>query len=189
MPDPFVLTIKSSILLDLTNRWVLAWGQRDAQDGDEMDGLKSPGFLKIQRDITMFQSHLPDSLRNVYRIADSGDLSSFDVNLLSVHVYPNVALAMLHEPFADWDGAEENDSLRQVQKAFEAVTGVLHLIPSQLDVSFLFTPVLCFSLFTIGRFVLRCIVRARKLEQFTQAMRWRSDYQAIVNCRSCIQLN
>lgn len=193
MPDPFVLAVKSSFLLGNAGRFTHEWTQRDIVPGDDKVGLTWPSYIKLTRDIAAFQyaekqittltyrASLPVSLRAVYRLVDAGDLSGFNADLLSVHIYPNVALAVINEPFVDWDSPADSEQLRTIQKAFEAVTGVLHLVPTQLDVSLIFSPLLTFSLFTIGRFVVRFIVRARKLEQFSSAMRWRTDYLCIIN--------
>lgn len=74
-------------------------------------------------------------------MADAGKNAVFNANLLSIHLLPNLATLLLHEQFVDWKGAE-TPSHRQMQKAFEAVVGFIHLIPSQLDVSLLMNPLL-----------------------------------------------
>lgn len=52
-----------------------------------------------------------------------------------IHILPNVALCLIHEPFVDWNAAEQNHAMTQVQKGFEGVLGILHLIPSNLDMT------------------------------------------------------
>jgi hypothetical protein len=66
-----------------------------------------------------------------------------------VHILPSIAIALLYEPFMSWD-SPQCPCVAQVQKAYEAVIGVLHLIPSNLDVSLVVTPLLalCVDLIT-----------------------------------------
>ena len=51
-----------------------------------------------------------------------------------IHIIPNVALCLIHEPFVDWQ-SDTTVCLDLMQRGYEAVLGVLHLIPSNLDVS------------------------------------------------------
>jgi hypothetical protein len=51
---------------------------------------------------------------------------------------PHMALMMLHEPFIDWD-SPDSGALPTVLKAVEGVLGILHLIPSNLDVNLVLT--------------------------------------------------
>jgi len=39
-------------------------------------------------------------------------------------------------------------------------------------------------LFNIGKIINRFIIRANEMEQYAQAMRWRTDLMAINNCKS-----
>jgi hypothetical protein len=58
-----------------------------------------------------------------------------------VHILPNIALCTLYEPFVDWDSAIDR-YLPSIQRAYEGVVGMLHLIPSNLDVSLIMTSLL-----------------------------------------------
>ncbi|BEI81130.1 hypothetical protein CcaverHIS002_0202900 [Cutaneotrichosporon cavernicola] len=181
VPDPFVLVVKSSLLLGRIASWVYDWNQRVVQPGDAYEGMKLPAFLKLVNDIDAFQSHLPPELKNVYRLIDSGNMGQFTADLLSVHVFPNLALMLLHEPFMEW-GNEEGPNMgaiAAVQNAFERIMGIVHLVPSQLDITMLFTPMLAFSLFSVGRIVSKFACRASKSEQYALAMRWRADLISI----------
>lgn len=181
VPDPFVLVVKSSLLLGRIARWVYQWQQRVVQPGDAQEGMNVPSFRKLVDDIDAFQSHLPPELKNVYRLVDSGNMNQFSADLMSVHVFPNLSLMLLHEPFMDWDeGSGPNmAAVAAVQGAFERIMGLVHLIPSQLDITLVFTPLLAFSMFSVGRIVSKFAFRASKAEQYALAMRWRADIISI----------
>jgi hypothetical protein len=49
-----------------------------------------------------------------------------------------VALCVLYEPFVDWQGPK-NLATEHLQRHYEAVIGVLHVIPSDLDVTLIMT--------------------------------------------------
>ncbi len=57
-----------------------------------------------------------------------------------IHVMPNIALCMLYEPFVDF-----RDPLSKpitiLERAIQSIIGVLHLIPTNLDVSLIITSV------------------------------------------------
>ncbi|TXT08720.1 hypothetical protein VHUM_02848 [Vanrija humicola] len=179
--DPFVLVIKCSLLLGRAAKWIRQWQQRVMQPGDEMEGLKSSTFIQLNGDIFAFQLSLPSHLKNIYRSIDAGNAASaFTADIMSLHVFPNTAILLLHEQFVDWTG-RETAAHSQIQKAFEAIVGYIHLVPSQLDISHLLTPLLTFSLFTVGRFINKFIARANKLQQYAQASRWRTDLMAIMD--------
>lgn len=54
-----------------------------------------------------------------------------------VHIFPNVALICLYEPFIRREPSS-NQPAMVVQQALEAVVSVLHMIPSNLELSKLF---------------------------------------------------
>lgn len=54
---------------------------------------------------------------------------------------PNIALCMLYEPFVDWE-EKVSQPLNMIERAHQSVIGVLHLVPSTLDVSLVITSVL-----------------------------------------------
>lgn len=85
-------------------------------------------------------STIPNALKNVFKLMDSAYSDGFDVNILALHIFPNVALALLYEPFIEWKPS--NQCLKVTQQAYEAILGVLHLIPSNLDVTMIFTPLI-----------------------------------------------
>ncbi|ORY29350.1 hypothetical protein BCR39DRAFT_532444 [Naematelia encephala] len=180
--DSFVLTVKASILLSRTARWLRDWQQRDIVPGDDLDGLKSPEYSRIITDIYNFQTSIPIALKNVFRIVDqtSAGHPGFDASLLMVHILPNIALCLINEPFVDWR-AHINSPLTQVQKSYEAMIGVLHLIPSNLDVSLIFTSLLAFCLYTGGRIIANFVQRAIDMQQFGLAVRYRADLSTVQN--------
>jgi hypothetical protein len=180
MPDPFVLVIQCSIILGRVSKWIRMWQQRHIRPGDNMEGFRSPEFVKLNAEIAGFQLSIPSGLKNIYKMADTGQTGAFTADLLSIHLLPNLATVLLHEQFVDWKGPE-SPSHRQMQKAFEAVVGFIHLIPSQLDITLMLNPLLVFSLFTIGKTINRFIIRAHEMEQYAHAMRWRTDLMAINN--------
>lgn len=176
IPDPFVLVIKASFLLGRVARWIYEWQQRVVQPGDDLEGIKMESFIKLSADIQAFQGSLPSALKNVYRLVDSGNMNTFSAELLSVHIFPNLATMLLYEPFMDWDNKTPNMSaVHVVQRSFESIMGLVHLIPSQLDITLVLTPLLAFSMFTVGRFVSRFVFRANQSEEYALAMRWRAD--------------
>lgn len=71
---------------------------------------------------------------------DSANSGGFNVNLLALHIFPNIALALMFEPFIEWKPSDQ--CLKVTQQAYEAILGVLHLIPSNLDVTMIFTPLI-----------------------------------------------
>jgi hypothetical protein len=58
-----------------------------------------------------------------------------------VHVLPHVALCLLHEPFVNWRSPVSH-TLAKMQQSYEAIVGLLHLIPSNLDISLITTSLL-----------------------------------------------
>ncbi len=46
----------------------------------------------------------------------------------------------MHEPFVDWH-EQSSPSLSHIERAYQTIIGVLHLIPSNLDVSLVVTSV------------------------------------------------
>jgi hypothetical protein len=56
----------------------------------------------------------------------------------ALHIMPNIALLMIYEPFADWD-QPHLDGVQSMLAAFEAIMGIVHLIPSNVDVSYILT--------------------------------------------------
>lgn len=181
VPDPFVLVVKASLLLGRIARWVYEWQQRVVQPGDRHEGMRRPSFIKLIDDIDAFQTHLPPELKNLYRLVDSGSINQFSADLMTVHVFPNLALMLLHEPFMEWENEEGPNmgAVAAVQSAFERIMGIIHLIPSQLDITIVFTPLLAFSMFSVGRIVSKFAFRATKAEQYALAMRWRADIISI----------
>lgn len=178
--DAFVLAVKASMLFGRVSKWLGTWKQRHVRPGDAQDALSSPSFVQLNAEIMAFQLSVPAPLKNIYRLVDSGDNSPFNADLLSLHIFPNTALLLLHEPLIDWKGPE-NSAMRQVQKSFEAIVGLLHLIPSQLDLSHVLTPLLIFCLFTTGRIITLFIGRAGQEEAYGHSMRWKTDLSVIQN--------
>ncbi|EKC99114.1 hypothetical protein A1Q2_06518 [Trichosporon asahii var. asahii CBS 8904] len=176
--DAFVLAVKASMLFGRVSKWLGTWKQRHVRAGDAQDALSAPSFVQLNAEIMAFQLSVPAAFKNIYKLVDSGDLTPFNADLLSLHIFPNTALLLLHEPLIDWKGPE-NSAMRQVQKSFEAIVGLLHLIPSQLDLSLVLTPLLIFCLFTTGRIITLFIGRAGKEEAYAHSMRWKTDLGVI----------
>ncbi|GFZ45511.1 hypothetical protein JCM24511_03237 [Saitozyma sp. JCM 24511] len=179
--DSFILVCKAAILQSRAAKWLLRWSQREPVPGDEYDGPRQPDFLAIVNDILAFQSSMPGVLKNVFRLMDSsGTTPAFDANLMMVHVIPNIALGLLYEPFMKWD-SPSCPCVVTVQRAYEAVIGVLHLIPSNLDISLVMTPLLSFSLYTVGRMITDYVQHALSTQNFGLAVRYRADLMTIQN--------
>lgn len=49
---------------------------------------------------------------------------------------------MLYEQFADWD-TPNCVAIMQMQRAYESIVGIVHLIPSNLDVSIIMNSMMC----------------------------------------------
>ncbi|KAK8866110.1 hypothetical protein IAR55_001261 [Kwoniella newhampshirensis] len=178
VPDSFVLVVKASILLGRVAQWIRLWWQTDRDSEHAKQGMRSESFQKLVHDIETFQSTLPGALRNVFRMMDSTKSSgSFDENFLAVHVLPNIALCLLYEPFAEWDSP--NPALQVLQKAYEAIIGTLHLIPSNLDVTMAFTPLMILTLYNLGRVVADFVKNALKKQEYSLAVRHRADLQTV----------
>lgn len=177
--DAFVLAVKASMLFGRVSKWLGTWKQRHVRPGDSHEALSAPSFVQLNAEIMAFQLSVPAAFKNIYRLVDS-ESNPFTADLLSLHMFPNTALLLLHEPLIDWKGPE-NSAMRQVQKSFEAIVGLLHLVPSQLDLSLVLTPLLIFCLFTTGRIITLFIGRAGKEEAYGHSMRWKTDLGVIQN--------
>lgn len=59
-----------------------------------------------------------------------------------IHIMPQVTLLMLYEQFADWE-KPNSVAIMQMQRAYESVVGIVHLIPSNLDVSIIMNSMMC----------------------------------------------
>ncbi|WWD17684.1 hypothetical protein CI109_102125 [Kwoniella shandongensis] len=181
VPDSFVLVVKASILLGSVAKWIRDWGQTEPESEAGKLGMQSESFKQIVRDIETFKSSLPAALKNVFRMMDAtkNGNGSFDENLLAIHIIPNICMCLLHEPFLEWN--PQDPALNAVQKAYEGIIGTLHLIPSNLDVTVVFTPMMTFSLYTIGRVVADFVSHALSRQEYSVAMRHRADLQTIQN--------
>jgi hypothetical protein len=58
VPDPFVMVVKASILMNRVNRFVRKWKNRHLREEDDCDGLQRPEFREIANAIACFQSVL-----------------------------------------------------------------------------------------------------------------------------------
>ncbi|AFR98322.1 hypothetical protein C343_06299 [Cryptococcus neoformans C23] len=179
MADSFVLVIKSTILLSEVAQWLRNWSQRTAVPGDELAGPETESFKTVVRHIEDFISTTPSALKNVFKLMDSANSGGFNVNLLALHIFPNIALALMFEPFIEWKPSDQ--CLKVTQQAYEAILGVLHLIPSNLDVTMIFTPLIACSLYTVGRIVADYVKYAMKSQQYSLAARYRADLSTIQN--------
>lgn len=64
-----------------------------------------------------------------------------DANGQLVHVLPNIAFCLIQEPFVEWKNPSAQ-GVQHIQKSYEGVVGMLHLVPTNLDVSLIMTPVM-----------------------------------------------
>ncbi|KAE8542809.1 hypothetical protein D1P53_000872 [Cryptococcus gattii VGV] len=177
--DAFVLVVKSAILLSEVAQWLRNWFQRPAAAEDELAGPETESFKTVVRHIEDFISTIPNALKNVFKLMDSAYSDGFDVNILALHIFPNVALALLYEPFIEWKPS--NQCLKVTRQAYETILGVLHLIPSNLDVTMIFTPLIALSLYTVGRIIADYVKYATRSEQYSLAVRYRADLTTIQN--------
>ncbi|OCF37649.1 hypothetical protein I316_00776 [Kwoniella heveanensis BCC8398] len=180
--DSFVFVIKGSMLMSMAAQWLRDWQQRQRVPGDELQGLHTESFKTIMHRIEAFTSTIPTALKNIYRMVDntsSTQPSGFDANLLSIHIIPNIAICLIHEPFLQWSPYDPATVV--TQKAYDSVMSVLHLIPSNLDVTLILTPFLAFSLYTLGRFVVDFIHHAAQTGQYQMATKYTADLKTVQN--------
>ncbi|WVF70289.1 hypothetical protein IAT40_005078 [Kwoniella sp. CBS 6097] len=180
--DSFVFVVKGSMLMSMAAQWLRDWHQRQRVPGDEMTGMHSDSFKKIMHRIEAFTSTIPAALKNIYRMMDnnattSAHPSGFDANLLSIHIIPNIAICLIHEPFLQWSPYDPATVV--TQKAYESVMSVLHLIPSNLDVTLILTPFLAFSLYTLGRFTVDFIHHTAQTGQYQLAAKYTADLKSL----------
>ncbi|WVQ82757.1 hypothetical protein IAT38_004889 [Cryptococcus sp. DSM 104549] len=179
VPDSFVLVVKAAILMSKVSKWIREWQQRHIVPGDEFTGPSLQSFKDTMQDIETFVSSVPTALKNVFKMMDSTTTTGFDVNLLAIHILPSIAIIIMHEPFIEWEPS--NPSLMASHKAYEAALGILHLIPSNLDVTMIFTPLMAFSMYTIGRTVAGFVKYALGNQAYGVAVRHRADLTTIQN--------
>ncbi|WVQ77010.1 hypothetical protein IAR50_006689 [Cryptococcus sp. DSM 104548] len=178
--DSFVLVIKASMLVSRAASWLRKWSQRDAEPEDHYDGPNTESFKAVIADVELFMGSVPSVLKNVFKLMDNTAAGSgFDVNLLAIHILPHVAIAILHDGFIRWEATDT--SYQTVQKSYEAILGILHLIPSNLDVTMIFTPLMAFTLHTVGRIIADYVVHAMKNQQYGLAVRYRADLTSVQN--------
>lgn len=180
-PDSFVLAAKASMLVSRCAKWVRHWLQRDIVPGDEIEGLRHPSFTALVNDIHAFQASVPGAMRSLFKAFEATPNSALDANIILVHVLPNIALCVVHEPFVDWHSAQHSHALTKVQRGFEGVLGILHLIPSNLDLTLVSTSVMILCLYTCGRLVANFVQRSLELQQYAIAVRHRADLQVVQN--------
>ncbi|WVN89104.1 uncharacterized protein L203_104320 [Cryptococcus depauperatus CBS 7841] len=177
--DFFVLAVKTSLLLSEVACFLRTWRQRKIQPKDETTGPSTQAFKDIVRHIEGFMTTVPSVLKNVLKSIDTSNHSGFDVNLLAIHIFPNLAMAILHQDFIKWE--QSDPSMMAVLKACEAVLGLLHLIPSNLDVTVIFTPLMTFSLYNIGRIMADFVRYASTTGQHNSAICYRADLATVQN--------
>ncbi|WWC58782.1 uncharacterized protein I303_101326 [Kwoniella dejecticola CBS 10117] len=176
--DSFIFVIKGSVLMATVASWLRNWQQREKEPDDEMEGCKTDEFKALNHRIETFSTSLPAALKNIFRYLDSRSMG-FDANLLSIHLIPNVATCLLHEPFMLWQPYDPSTII--VQRAYDNIMAVLHLIPSNLDIALILTPSLAMSLYTVGRFITDFIKHADSLKQIQTAVRYRADLRVLIN--------
>ncbi|WVQ97615.1 hypothetical protein IAU59_004729 [Kwoniella sp. CBS 9459] len=182
--DSFVFVVKGSMLMSQAAQWLREWHQRQRVPGDDMTGMHTDSFKTIMHRIEAFTSTIPVALKNIYRMMDNNSsatqpTSGFDANLLSIHIIPNIAICLLHEPFLQWSPYDPATVVSQ--KAYDSVMNVLYLIPSNLDVTLILTPFLAFSLYTLGRFTVDFIHNAAKLGQYQLVAKYSADLKNLQN--------
>lgn len=178
--DPFVLFCKVAVLCDRANSWIKKWHQRDIVPGDREQGPTQDSFQLIMRDIYAFQSTMPESVKNLYRLVQRGvgygDNANvgLDTSIVGVHIMPNMSICLMYEPFIDW--TQPNDRFSSVvRRALDEILGVLHLIPSNSSVGGIFTGFSAFTLFTGARLIAQFIQRDIASGNFSGAARLRAD--------------
>ncbi|WWC66231.1 uncharacterized protein I206_100132 [Kwoniella pini CBS 10737] len=176
--DSFIFVIKGCILMANVAQWLRNWQQREKEPDDELAGCKTEEFRTLNHRIETFSTSLPAALKNIFRYLDSKSMG-FDANLLSIHLIPNIATCLLHEPFMQWQPYDP--STITVQRAYDNIMAVLHLIPSNLDITLILTPALAMSLCTIGHFISDFIKHADALKQTQTAMKYRADMRVLIN--------
>ncbi|WVR06053.1 hypothetical protein IAU60_003081 [Kwoniella sp. DSM 27419] len=175
--DSFIFVVKGSMLMSLSAQWLRDWQQRERVPGDTMRGPQTDSFKALILRIDAFCTGMPSALKNVLRLYDSNAGVTFDANLLSIHIIPNIAICLVYEPFVQWQPYDP--ATIAMQKAYESIVSVLHLIPSNLDITLIMTPLLAFSLYTTGRFVIEFIRQAVKSNNLTAAARYQADLSTI----------
>ncbi|TYJ52723.1 hypothetical protein B9479_006657 [Cryptococcus floricola] len=178
--DSFVLVIKANIIMSRVATWLRKWSQRDANPDDDQDGPSTESFKTVVADIEGYIASIPAALKNIFKLMDNfAPGSSFDANLLAIHILPHVAIAAMHEGFIQW--GPTNTSYQIVQKSYEAVLGILHLIPSNLDVTMIFSPLMIFTMHTVGRIIADYVTHALSNQQYSLAVRYRADLTSVQN--------
>ncbi|WRT64339.1 uncharacterized protein IL334_001271 [Kwoniella shivajii] len=176
--DSFVFVIKGSTLMAQVAQWLREWQQRERKPGDELSGPQTESFQTIALNIEAFSTSLPAALKHIFRFPDSRT-TGFDANLLSIHLIPNIGTCLLYEPFLLWQPYDP--ATITIQRAYDSIMTVLHLIPSNLDITLVLTPFLALSLFTVGRFVADFIKHADSTGQAQTALRYRADLMTLIN--------
>ncbi|WVW82507.1 hypothetical protein I302_104518 [Kwoniella bestiolae CBS 10118] len=178
--DSFVFVAKGSTLMSQVGLWLRNWQQREKIPDDELTGSSMDSFKLLNHSIEAFSTSLPASLKNICRHLDTQTQTmSFDANLLSIHLIPNIAVCLLHEPFIQW--VPYDPSTMVVQRAYDTIMAVLHLIPSNLDITLVLTPFLALSLYTVGRFISEFIKHAESAGHAQTALRYRADLTTLIN--------
>ncbi|WWC99861.1 hypothetical protein V866_006770 [Kwoniella sp. B9012] len=176
--DSFVFVIKGSALMSQVAQWLRNWQQREKLPDDELTGPTMESFKLLNHSIEAFSTSLPASLKNICRHLDT-QMMAFDANLLAIHLIPNIATCLLHEPFMQW--LPYDPSTMAVQRAYDSIMAVLHLIPSNLDITLILTPFLALSLYTVGRFISDFTRHAESTGQDQTALRYRADLRTLIN--------
>ncbi|EIW72570.1 hypothetical protein TREMEDRAFT_36788, partial [Tremella mesenterica DSM 1558] len=177
--DPFVLSIKAAVLSCRASRWLHFWQQRDIIPGDDMTGLRHPDFLTLVHDLHDFKRTVPDAVKNLFKICEVQGPQALDADVLTIHILPNLSLALLYEPFVQTQNAETDDALYKIRRACDSIIGILHLIPTNLDVATIMTPVIGFSLYSVGRLIANDIQRLMSASKFEQALKVRGDLSTV----------
>ncbi|WVQ82738.1 hypothetical protein IAT38_004870 [Cryptococcus sp. DSM 104549] len=175
-----VLVIKMSILLSKVARydkWIRDWHHRDAVPGDDLAGMSQQSFKDHLQSIETYVANIPPAFKNIYKLLDPSSPQKLDANILFIHVLPNIAVAIMHEPFLQWTPTDP--ATLMTQKACEEIVGILHLIPSNLDVATIMTPLTLYTLNAVGLVLCDLVKHALKSQSYVMAARHRSNLETV----------
>ncbi|WVQ82737.1 hypothetical protein IAT38_004869 [Cryptococcus sp. DSM 104549] len=180
--DPFVLVIKIAILLSKIarfDRWIRDWHHRDPVPGDDFAGMSKQSFKDYLQNVETFVANVPPAYKNIYKLLDPSSPQKLDANILFIHILPSIAVAIMHEPFLQWTPTDP--ATLMTQKACEEIVGILHLIPSNLDVATIMTPLMLYTLNAVGLILCDFVKHALKSQSYGMAARHRTDLETIRN--------
>jgi hypothetical protein len=79
VPDPFVMTLKGTVLLNRVNKFARRWKNRRLRENDDLDGVQRPEFRELANAIACLQMSFPQDLQDPTKLDDQNKL---DVNTI-----------------------------------------------------------------------------------------------------------